>query len=68
MPVAWKDGGSEPFVWCTDGAGTWCAVWERPHGFSAWVSSLAWSQITAHTTEADAKAWCEASIGEKQNP
>jgi hypothetical protein len=64
MALEWKDGGSEPLMWSTDGAKTWCAVWPQGDRFAAWVSGPAGRQTSTHDTETLARAWCAAQMPE----
>ncbi len=69
MTLEWKDGGSEPFKWATDGQGTWCAVWALNDRFIAWVLPRhpGKRQMSEHPTEAGAMDWCEIKMREETN-
>jgi hypothetical protein len=67
MALEWKDGGSEPFIWSTDGRKTWFAVWSQGDGFAAWASGPSDRQTSIHTTERAAMDWCEAWMPEKRD-
>jgi hypothetical protein len=62
MALEWKDGGSEPFMWSTNGRRVWCAVWAQGDIFAAWVSGPSGRKTAVHPTEGDAMRWCEVEL------